>query len=65
VHEGDGVVYASSSSEMARIAVRLANESSERMALAKRGVELMNRECNWETQIEQFEQLLVNVIHGQ
>jgi len=65
VREGDGVVYASSSSDMARIAVRLANDSSERMALAKRGVELMNRECNWETQIEQFEQLLVNAIHGQ
>ena len=65
VRDGDGVVYASSPLDMARIAVHLANEPSERMELAKRGVDLLNRECNWETQIEKFEQLLVNVIHGQ
>jgi len=62
VLEGEGVVYASSSSDMARIAVQLLNEPSERLVLAKRGVELMNHKCNWGRQIEQFEQLFIRTI---
>jgi len=62
VLEGEGVVYASSSSDMARIAVQLLNEPSERMVLAKRGVELVNHKCNWGRQIERFEQLFIRTI---
>ena len=63
VPNGEGVVYASGSSDMAGIAVQLANDPSARMTVAKRGVELMSRECDWDTQIARFEQLLVDVIH--
>jgi len=64
VQEGEGVLYANSPSEMARLAVNLANDSAERVKLATRGVELMNQQCNWDRQIEQFEQLLLSVSRG-
>ena len=62
VTEGEGVLYADSSREMADKAVQLVNNSQHRDQVATRGLDLINRHCNWETQIQKFEQLLESLV---
>ena len=62
VTEGEGVLYADSSRDMADKAVQLVNNSQHRDQVATRGLDLINRHCNWETQIQKFEQLLESLV---
>ena len=62
VSDGEGVMYADSSRDMAGKAVQLVNNSLQRDEVAARGLNLINRHCNWETQIQKFEQLLESLV---
>ena len=62
VTNGEGVLYADSSRDMADKAVQLVNNSQHRDQVAIRGLDLINRHCNWETQIQKFELLLESLV---
>lgn len=62
VSEGEGVLYAASSRDMADKAIQLVNDPQHRGQVATRGLYLINRYCNWETQIQTFEQLLESLV---
>ena len=62
VAEGEGVLYADSSRDMADKAVQLVNNSQHRDQVAIRGLDLINQHCNWETQIQKFELLLESLV---
>ncbi len=62
VAEGEGVHYADSAKDMARKAVHLVCNQQQRGEVASGGLRLIDRHCNWETQIQMFEQLLESLI---
>ncbi len=62
VSDGQGVMYADSSRDMAGKAVQLVNNSQQRGEVASGGLRLIDRHCNWETQIQKFELLLESLV---
>jgi glycosyltransferase involved in cell wall biosynthesis len=58
---GQGVVYAADLTKMATEAVDLAKNPHRRKTMSHLGMELMGDACNWNNQIKQFENLLMNV----
>jgi glycosyltransferase involved in cell wall biosynthesis len=58
---GQGVVYAADLAKMATEAVDLAKDPHRRKTMSHLGMELMGDACNWNNQIKQFENLLMNV----
>lgn len=65
VSDGQGVMYADSSRDMAGKAVQLVNNSQQRGEVASGGLRLIDRHCNWETQIQMFEQLLESLLNDE
>lgn len=57
----DGVVFASSIDEMATQALRLLYDQSRLAHLATRARAFVTQNCNWSTQIGEFEQLLASL----
>jgi glycosyltransferase involved in cell wall biosynthesis len=65
VAEGEGVCYADGAEDMAHKAVQLVSNQQQRGEVASRGLRLIERHCNWETQIQIFEQMLESLISDQ
>lgn len=65
IAEGEGVHYADGAEDMALKAVKLLNNPQQRSEIAGYGLRLIDRRCNWETQIQLFEQLLEGLISDQ
>ena len=53
-----GILYANNSQEMANMAVDLVSKPDQQHELASLGVDLMILHCNWETQLQSFEQMI-------
>jgi len=65
VTEGEGVYYADGAEDMTRKALQLVSSQEQRGDVASRGLRLINQHCDWETQIQKFEQLLGSLINDQ
>jgi glycosyltransferase involved in cell wall biosynthesis len=65
VAEGEGVRYADGAEDMARKAVQLVSNQQQRGEVESGGLRLIERHCNWETQIQMFEQMLESLISDQ
>ena len=65
VAEGEGVCYADGAEDMAHKAVQLVSNQQQRGEVASGGLRLIERHCNWETQIQIFEQMLESLISDQ
>jgi glycosyltransferase involved in cell wall biosynthesis len=55
---GNGVIYANDLTQMANLAIDLANNQNRRQEISDLGIKLMTDLCNWESQITKFENLL-------
>jgi len=62
---GEGVYYADGDEEFALKVVQITSSQQQLGELASRGLRLMNQHCNWETQIQLFEELLEGLIIDQ
>jgi hypothetical protein len=65
VAEGEGVCYADGAEDMAHKAVKLVNNQQQCGEVARGGLRLIDRHCNWVTQIQIFEQLLESLTPDQ
>lgn len=63
--DGEGVVYASDTREMAATIINLLDNVDHRDYVAKMGLNAIKRLCDWEQQIEMFELVLAQTIDGQ
>jgi glycosyltransferase involved in cell wall biosynthesis len=58
IPDGQGVAYGSDICEVAQISFTLAKDDLYRDSMRLRGLQFLNRECNWDNQIDRFEDLL-------
>jgi len=63
--EGEGVLYTDTPQDMSAKAVQLVNDPECRHQVMTRGLSLITRHCNWETQIQSFERLLGCLVSDQ
>jgi glycosyltransferase involved in cell wall biosynthesis len=63
IPSGQGVVYANGPTQMANLAIDLAQNPIQRQAASDSGINLMTELCNWETQIAKFEHLLKSLTY--
>ena len=55
-----GVYYANDAQEMANMAIDLVSKPDQQHQLATFGLDLMTRHCNWDTQLQSFEQMIAS-----
>ena len=58
IPSGQGVVYANGPTQMANLAIDLANNQNRQQEISDLGIKLMTDLCNWDSQITKFENLL-------
>lgn len=61
ISPGDGILYAKDLHEMVTLAIDLISEPHRQEQLASHGINQMNLHCNWQTQLQLFEQMIASV----
>jgi glycosyltransferase involved in cell wall biosynthesis len=61
IRENQGVIYAGNQQDMAKIAINLAFNRVDQIAISELGIQLMKEICNWNHQITAFQFLLNSV----
>jgi glycosyltransferase involved in cell wall biosynthesis len=61
IPQGQGIVYARNHSDMAKEAIGLVNNAHQQKSISEHGLHSLTQLCNWEIQIQQFENLLERV----
>ena len=65
IPSGQGVVYANDPTQMANLAIDLAQNPIQLQAVSELGINLITELCNWESQITKFEHLLKSLTYAQ